>query len=187
MLGKKAENLRILREHGFPVPEFITVSKNMDSRKLIIPWETCAVRSCAAVEDGADKSFAGQFDTYLNVKRADAHAMIDKCFASMEKDNVKEYARAKGISFSDSDFAVIVQEMIPSEYSGVCFTANPTGLLNEMVIVVGKGTGDNVVEDKVETTSYYYNVTDKNYYYEGKEDNLPARTVEALIKLAAYL
>ena len=103
MLGKKAENLRILREHGFPVPEFITVSKNMDSRKLIIPWETCAVRSCAAVEDGADKSFAGQFDTYLNVKRADAHAMIDKCFASMEKDNVKEYASAKGISFSDSD------------------------------------------------------------------------------------
>lgn len=184
MLGKKAENLRILREHGFPVPEFITVSKDMDIEKLIIPWEKCAVRSCASVEDGEDKSFAGQFDTYLNVKMADVPAMIKKCFASMEKDNVQEYANAKGISLSEHDFAVIVQKMVPSEYSGVCFSANPKGLLNEMVIVAGKGTGDNVVEDKVDTTSYYYNVTDKNYYYEGKEDILSAETVEALVKLA---
>ena len=161
MLGKKAQNLTILKQHNFPVPDFITVLPGTDLQSLNIPWEVCAVRSCAGVEDSAAKSFAGQFDTFLNVKKADVPGMIEMCFASMKNSNVKEYAEANGISMAADDFAVIVQEMVASEFAGVCFTANPQGLLNETVIVVGRGTGDGVVEDKVDTTSYYYNVTDK--------------------------
>lgn len=184
MLGKKAQNLTILKQHNFTVPDFITVSSQDDLQSLDIPWEVCAVRSCASVEDGEGKSFAGQFDTFLNVKKEDVPVMAEKCFASMQNSNVKEYADANGISLASDDFVVIVQEMVKADLAGVCFTANPQGLLNETVIVAGRGTGDGIVEDKVDTTGYYYNITDKVYYYEGKEDLLPAETVEKLVKLS---
>ena len=61
---------------------------------------------------------------------------------------------------------VIVQEMIEADRSGVLFTVNPQGILNESVIVVGAGTGDQVVEDRTDTTAYYYNQTDHSCYYE---------------------
>uniref|UniRef100_UPI004057BBDD PEP/pyruvate-binding domain-containing protein n=1 Tax=Acetatifactor sp. TaxID=1872090 RepID=UPI004057BBDD len=188
MLGKKITNLEQLKKQGFPVPDFFVVSKDTDLNRLDIPWEYSAVRSAASMEDGASNSFAGQFDTYLNVKREDVPDKIAECLSSVEgerlKGNVQEYARNQSLNLSELGMNVIVQRMIPSCYSGVCFTANPQGLLNEMVIVVGEGTGDNVVEDKVDTTSYYYHVTDKLYYYEGKVDYLSRDMVERIVKLA---
>ena len=184
MRGKKIENLEILREHGFPVPEFFTVGRDADFESLEIPWEYCAVRSAACVEDGIQQSFAGQFDTYLDVPAREVPDRIRQCFASLDKQNVQEYAGRQGVNLAGLDMQVIVQRMIPSVYSGVCFTANPQGLLNEMVIVTGRGTGDRVVEDKADTTAYYYHVTDRLYYYEGTEDYLSRNTVERLVKLA---
>ena len=184
MVGKKIENLEILKKHGFPVPEFITVSKDTKIEELDIIWPLCAVRSSASMEDGENSSFAGQFDTYLNVPREEVRWKIEKCFASMDNENVRTYARQHGLTAEQTEMNVIVQKMISSEYSGVCFTGNPQGILNEMVIVVGKGTGDNVVEDKVDTTSYYYNLTDKIYYYEGKEDILSEEMVNRMVDLA---
>ena len=74
----------------------------------------------------------------------------------------------KKLNITNTASKVIVQEMIQSDYSGVIFTANPTGILNEMVIVAGEGLGCNIVEDKISTTTYYYNVDDKNYYFENE-------------------
>ena len=79
---------------------------------------------------------------------------------------------------------VIIQEMVQADYSGVLFTSNPQGLLNESVIVVGKGLGNNVVEDKIDTTTYYYHLTDSVYYYEGKKDYLDSKMIEDLIVLS---
>ncbi|MBO4981459.1 MAG: phosphoenolpyruvate synthase [Lachnospiraceae bacterium] len=185
MLGKKIENLECLRQKGFPVPAFLVVDRDTDLHTLQIPWELCAVRSSASVEDGGDHSFAGQFDTYLNVPAEEVPARIQQCFASLKNRGIREYAAHQGISVADMEMHVIVQQMVQAEYSGVCFTANPQGLLNEMVIVAGRGTGDNVVEDKTDTTSYYYNVTDRVYYYEGKEDYLSAAMVEKLVRLVS--
>lgn len=187
MVGKKIENLEILRQHGFPVPDFITVSKDTDISKLNIPWQTCAVRSSASIEDGEHSSFAGQFDTFLNVPMEEVVSRIEQCFASMDNESVREYAKHHHFQVEQADMHVIVQEMIPSEFSGVCFTANPQGILNESVIVVGKGTGDNVVEDKVDTTSYYYNLTDRIYYYEGKEDVLSEEMVHRIVETASAM
>lgn len=187
MFGKKIQNLEILRKNGFPVPEFITVSRDTDIDSLDIPWQICAVRSSASIEDGANSSFAGQFDTYLNVQKEEIRTYIKKCFASMDNENVREYAKQHNMQIEQANMHVIVQEMVPSEYSGVCFTANPQGILNEMVIVVGKGTGDNVVEDKVDTTSYYYNLTDKIYYFEGNEDVLSEEMVSRIVNMASEM
>ena len=82
---------------------------------------------------------------------------------------------------------VIVQEMIDSEYSGVLFTSNPQGILNESVIVVGRGVGENIVQDKIQTTTYYYNLADKVYYYEGTEEYLKYEKIEELIEISSKI
>ena len=146
-----------------------------------------AVRSSSNIEDGEHNSFAGQFDTYLNVSKEDIINKIILCTESLYNENVLSYIKEKEIPITELQMNIIIQEMVNSEYSGILFTSNPQGLLNESVIVVGKGLGNNVVEDKIDTTSYYYNTTDNIYYYEGKEDYLNKNTIEELINLSKQI
>ncbi|MBQ7654575.1 MAG: phosphoenolpyruvate synthase, partial [Clostridia bacterium] len=146
--------------------------------------ENFAVRSSCSIEDGDKDSFAGQFDTFLNVKPCELDEKITDCFFSLFNKNVIDYMFEKSISADDIRMNVIVQKMVSSELSGIVFSANPQGLLNESVIVVGRGLGENVVTDKVDTTSYYYNLTDKVFYFEGREDLLSKETVEELIEIS---
>lgn len=140
-----------------------------------------SIRSSSNIEDGNENSFAGQFDTFLNVKKEDINDKIKLCFKSLYNENVLEYMKKNNIEFKELKMNVMIQKMINSELSGVIFTANPNGILNETVITVGEGIGENIVQDKVDTTSYYYNLTDKIYYYEGKKDYLKKELVEELI------
>ena len=146
-----------------------------------------AVRSSSNIEDGEHNSFAGQFDTYLNVSKEDIINKIILCTESLYNENVLSYIKEKEIPIEELQMNIIIQEMVNSEYSGILFTSNPQGLLNESVIVVGKGLGNNVVEDKIDTTSYYYSTTDNIYYYEGKEDYLNKNTIEELINLSKQI
>ena len=109
---------------------------------------------------------------------------IKKCTESLSSERVESYLRYKKINEKLS-MSVIVQEMIKGDMSGVMFTANPQGILNESVIVIGYGRGDGVVEEKVPVTSYYYNNTDKLYYYE-KMENSPVIDKEQVEKLISY-
>lgn len=140
-----------------------------------------AIRSSANIEDGKINSFAGQFDTYLNISKDQIKEKILECFKSLYNENVLEYCKTKDINISELKMNVIVQEMVNSELSGVVFTANPQGILNESIIVVGEGLGEGIVADKVDTTSYLYNTTDEIYYFEGKKDYLSKKEVETLI------
>ena len=188
MYGAKADNLIKLRDAGINVPEFTVVlpsgtvdPENFDKDKLY------AVRSSCSIEDGASTSFAGQFDTYLNVPADKLKEKTDQCISSMDSANVAEYIKANGIAADDVRMCVIIQEMVSSELSGVLFTANPQGILNETVITVGRGPGEGVVSDKTDTTSYYYSLTDKIYYHDGKEDLLDNDMVEELISLSSKI
>lgn len=143
-----------------------------------------AVRSSSNIEDGITNSFAGQFDTYLNVEKEDLRINIIKCFKSLYNENVLDYIINKKIDINNLKMNVIIQEMVQSEYSGIIFTANPQGILNESVIVIGEGLGENVVQDKVNTTSYFYNLTDKLYYFEGINDYLRKDKIEELIEIS---
>ncbi|MBU3113393.1 phosphoenolpyruvate synthase [Clostridium lacusfryxellense] len=134
--------------------------------------DSFSVRSSSTVEDGDSSSFAGQFDTYLNVSKEDIFDKIKDCLGSLFSANVLKYCLDKKIKIIDLKMSVILQKMINADASGVIFTANPRGLLNEMVIVVGAGTGDLVVEDKVPTTTYYYNTFDEDYYLEKQEHSI---------------
>lgn len=182
----KAENLKKLRNRGIPIPKFDVIEwkdrdQKIDLRKYRGKY---AIRSSSNCEDGIMDSFAGQFDTYLNVKVENIPKKVKKCFQSVSKKNVQDYLKKKHLTVDDLKMDVIIQKMVHSDYSGVIFTANPMGLLNESVIVVGKGLGNKVVEDKIDTTTYYYHLTDSIYYYEGRKEYLNSEMVEELILLS---
>lgn len=181
----KAQNLEILKTHGFPVPKFITVKsvEELTPTQMFLLKDdlTYAVRSSFGAEDSINSSFAGQFDTLLNVKKEDLKKAVETVLNSVKNKNVSTYSELKNISVGDSG-CVIVQEMIDADLSGVIFTANPMGVLNETVVVVGKGLGCNVVEDKIDTTTYYYNQDDDLYYSE-KHGNSPEIKEHLLVQL----
>ncbi|MBE7070334.1 MAG: phosphoenolpyruvate synthase, partial [Ruminococcaceae bacterium] len=117
-----------------------------------------AVRSSATKEDLAEFSFAGQYKTFLNTKGAEAIAekVID-CYRSMFDKTGISYIAANKIDPDDLAMAVVVQEMVDSELSGICFTVNPvTGNDKRMLIEVIEGLGENIVSGKVNPEQYEY-------------------------------
>jgi len=115
-----------------------------------------AVRSSATAEDLPGLSFAGQQDTFLNVvgEKSLYRAVID-CWSSLWTARAIGYRARNGIDHESVALAVVVQEMVPSETSGVLFTANPlTGRRTEMVIDATLGLGEALVAGQVEPDHY---------------------------------
>jgi pyruvate,water dikinase len=114
-----------------------------------------AVRSSAADEDSAAASFAGQMDSFLFVPERDLERRVLDCFASCFSPRALAYRKRQGKAPAQ-DAAVIVQQMIDSQLSGVLFTANPTsGDLGETVICAAMGVGEGVVADRAEADTFY--------------------------------
>ncbi len=111
-----------------------------------------AVRSSASNEDGKDKSFAGQYDTFLNVKKEDIFFNIKKCFCSLYNDSVINYSD----KFDIYGINVIVQSMISSEYSGVIFTVDPSSEFDDYILVeLIEGLGDKLVSGEIVPTKFF--------------------------------
>ncbi|AWR94979.1 pyruvate, water dikinase [Acidianus brierleyi] len=109
-----------------------------------------AVRSSATAEDLANASFAGQQDTYLNVRRNELLNKIKEVWASLFNARAIEYRLAKGIDSTKVGIAVIIQKMVNSRSAGVMFTLHPaTGDTNYIVIESSWGLGETVVGGKV--------------------------------------
>ena len=115
-----------------------------------------AVRSSANAEDLPGLSFAGQQETYLNVTGADAVvAAVKNCWASLWTAQAISYRHQNGIDQDAVAMAVVVQIMVPSEVSGILFTANPaTGERNEIIINASFGLGEAVVSGQVTPDTY---------------------------------
>ena len=122
-----------------------------------------AVRSSATAEDLPDLSFAGQQDTYLNVIGAEPLLVaIINCWSSLWTARAIGYRIRNGIDHHQVALAVIVQEMVQSEASGVLFTANPlTGLRGESVIDATLGLGEALVSGQVEPDHYVVDALNK--------------------------
>lgn len=189
-IGSKARNLFLLKKNNINVPKLFCISSqerlNEDDIYKYIDNnfsddQKFAVRSSSSVEDGSSLSFAGQFDTFLNVDKKDLIDKIEKCRTSIYNKNLDRYTNKKDINMN-----VIVQEMLNPEKSGIIFTSNPQGILNESVIVVGDGIGENVVSDRISTTTYYYNKTDDIYYYERQNNSalLEKNQINELINIS---
>ena len=175
----KADNLRILSENGFSVPRFQVVNPNEDIDFSYFEAELFAVRSNDAHEDGGKFSYAGQFLTVLNVTKENVKKAV---LAVANSYKIRYYEKSLGIKSENNSAFVIIQEMVNASYSGVIFTSNPKGILNEMVIVVGKGLGENVVGDKEETVTYHC-YREGASYKEGSDILFPEYFVKELEKL----
>jgi pyruvate,water dikinase len=112
-----------------------------------------AVRSSATAEDLSGASFAGQQETYLNVRGAEALLeAIKDCWASLWTARAMAYRARQGIDPTTVSLAVVVQRMVESEAAGVLFTANPAnGRRSEAVIGAAWGLGEAVVSGSVTT------------------------------------
>lgn len=110
-----------------------------------------AVRSSATAEDLPDASFAGQQETYLNVKGPeDLLEKVVKCWSSLFTPRAIFYRNEKGFAHEKVFISVGVQKMVNSRAAGVMFTINPvTGETDEIVIEGNFGLGETVVSGAV--------------------------------------
>ena len=115
----------------------------------------CAVRSSATAEDLGAASFAGQHGTYYYVDRAQLLKKVRQCWGSLWSPEAVSYRATHGIDHASVSMAVVVQEMIASEVSGVSFTANPvSGSRNEVIIESSWGMGAAIVDGRVTPDNY---------------------------------
>ena len=121
-----------------------------------------AVRSSANAEDLPGLSFAGQQETFLNVRGEDAVvAAVKDCWASLWTAQAISYRHQNGIDQDSVAMAVVVQLMVPSEVSGILFTANPaSGERAEIIINGSFGLGEAVVSGQVTPDTYIINRKD---------------------------
>jgi rifampicin phosphotransferase len=108
-------------------------------------------RSSATAEDLPDLSFAGQQETYLNVRgEAGVVAAVKRCWASLWTARAIGYRARQGIGPQEVSLAVVVQELVPADAAGILFTANPlTGARDELMINAAWGLGEAIVSGQV--------------------------------------
>jgi pyruvate,water dikinase len=115
-----------------------------------------AVRSSATAEDLPDLSFAGQQDTFLNVEGVQPVLdAVKQCWISLWNPRALSYRHQMGIEHDQIAMAVVVQELVAADVSGVLFTANPaTGNRNEMIVNSSYGLGEAIVSGAVTPDSF---------------------------------
>ena len=119
-----------------------------------------AVRSSATAEDSKIDSWAGELETYLNTTRKDLIKNVKKCWASLFAPRALFYRVKRGLKRKKVSVAVVVQKMIQSDVSGVCFTVHPvTKDRNQMVIEACWGLGELLVSGQQTPDTY---VVEKN-------------------------
>ncbi len=114
-----------------------------------------AVRSSATTEDLATASFAGQQETYTNIKgEKELLKAIKKCFASLYTARAVYYRHKKGFDKANALLAVVVQKMVNSDRSGVIFTRNPITNDDEIMVEAVFGLGEGIVSGKIFPDQY---------------------------------
>lgn len=160
LVGSKAGNLGLLAAAGLPVPPGFVVTTAAEERlpetfsalekaAATLGTERFAVRSSGTAEDLEDASFAGQYETFLNVSPEGLCDAVERVFASASASMVSAYKEALAEvtgGASAPGMAVLVQVMVGADSAGVAFTANPvTGRRGEVVVTAVRGLGEGLV------------------------------------------
>lgn len=118
----------------------------------------CAVRSSATAEDSADASWAGELESFLNVRKAELLAKVKNCWSSLFTPRAIYYRLENKLCDAKVSVAVVVQQMIQAEVSGIAFTVHPvTEDQNQILIEAGLGLGETIVSGKITPDSYVVN------------------------------
>ncbi|WP_417498502.1 phosphoenolpyruvate synthase [Laceyella putida] len=160
----KPEQLDEIRLLGQRIRDhLLTVTLSEQIKSVIIDaWtklgrdHAYAVRSSATAEDLPTASFAGQQETYLNVKGSDQLIeAVQKCWASLFTDRAIVYRANNGFDHRSVYLSVVVQRMVYPDVSGIMFTADPiTGHRHTVSIDAGFGLGEALVSGIVTADLY---------------------------------
>ena len=174
-LQETTENIRkIILEAQFPKDmeeEILESYENLDTKEFEIQAGSAldilknssepifvAVRSSATAEDLADASFAGQQDSFVNIKgKNQLLDAIKKCFASLYNARATYYRNKKGFSHDKTSLAVVVQKMVDSKKSGVMFSKDPSNTSDNIIIEAGWGLGEGIVSGSITPDKYVLN------------------------------
>ncbi len=210
-LGSKAEKLFELKQKGFHVPPLVVIpasaliaflEKNnneiasiptiewsqtfIDEIVAHLPNENYAVRSSGIHEDGVSNSFAGQYETVLQVSKNELGNAIKKVWLSVYSERVKTYTEHKQI-ITDNNISIIIQSMVKSKMAGVAFGIHPlTGNANECVINAVFGLGEALVSGTVNSDSYTVN-QDNTIASTLATENKPVLTTNDIIEVKTLL
>jgi phosphohistidine swiveling domain-containing protein len=146
---------------GTPIPTDIANAVVLAYGSLPGENPAVAVRSSATAEDLPEASFAGQQDTYLNMRGADAVLdAVRRCWASLWTARAIGYRARQGINPDSVMLAVVVQSLVSADAAGILFTANPmNGRRDQMLINASWGLGEAVVGGLVTPDSLTLEVT----------------------------
>lgn len=151
-------------------------------RNLVKEDRLYAVRSSGTKEDLDEFSFAGQYQSFLNTRPEDVEAKVIECYRSMFGETILSYLVNRSIDTSELKMAVVVQEMVPSEISGICFTIDPvTGDDKTMLIEVSEGLGEDIVSGKTAPEQYHY-----DWYENIEKDRAPSNKLISSGRLPDY-
>lgn len=167
-VGGKAWNLGELWHLGVSVPPGFVIPTSVTDENLSpeieqeiltaadqLETKFFAVRSSATVEDSNALSFAGQFQTSLGVKREQLIEAIKNCWQSTSNSQSDQYLVQNNVAIPKVSMAVIVQALVPAEYSGIAFTAHPvTGNQSQIVVEGGWGLGEALVTGQITPTTW---------------------------------
>ncbi|WP_337251599.1 PEP/pyruvate-binding domain-containing protein [Maribacter halichondriae] len=154
LIGERARDLILKGEfsHEF-TSAIVEAYKNLGKDAAV------AVRSSATAEDLPDASFAGQHETFLNVRGEEAVLQAaKKCFASLYTNRAIKYREDKGFKHSDVALSVGVQLMVRADKgcSGVGFTIEPESGFENAILLSGVwGLGENIVQGTVTPDEFY--------------------------------
>jgi len=140
-ISEKDGNIGDKIREGLMPPALVELIR--DAYHAYLDSNPCAVRSSSTFEDLKSASFAGQYKSFLNVSEENLLDAVKECWASLWSQRAVEYRKNKGIDDENMEMAVLVQEMIPAEASGVLFTDS------RIVVEAVWGLGDALVGGKV--------------------------------------
>lgn len=167
----------LIRDAKFPDD----IAKEVEKAFKDIGAELVAIRSSATAEDSSIASWAGELDTYLNVTKDNLLESVKKCWSSLFTPRAIFYRYEKNLHERQVSVAVVVQEMVQSEVSGICFTVHPvTEDENQLVIEAGWGLGEAIVGGMITPDTYVINkkegtILDSNI---SKQEMMITRTPE---------
>lgn len=152
-LGDPSAIARLFDDHPIPVE----ITKAIRTAYADLGEPAVAVRSSATAEDLPEASFAGQQETYLNVRGSDALLVaVRRCWASLWTERAIDYRRRRGIPDDGLSLAVVVQRLVDADAAGILFTADPTtGATETVQINSAWGLGEAVVGGEVTPDTFH--------------------------------
>jgi pyruvate,water dikinase len=180
--GGKARGLKTLLDLGLKVPEaFVLIHPKVETlddevvRKYLsfLGNGPKAVRSSAVSEDGHAASFAGQFETFLDLHTYDdIKAAIVKCIEAAAADRVKSYS-GNLLAEADLRISVILQNMVDARVAGVVFSANPVNHRRDKIVINAiAGKGEELVSGMTDAHHYELYRSGSNIGTEARKNGL---------------